>query len=96
MHRTEIQSLEEILKDYVKKMKFEKKFQEIALVRSWEEVVGKALAAHTTKIYINKGILFVFLNSSVVRNELSMLKQPLIEKLNEKAGGNIIYDIIFR
>jgi predicted nucleic acid-binding Zn ribbon protein len=66
------------------------------VINSWEEVVGKAISSRTSKMYIKDHILFVHLNSSVVRNELLMLKQALKEKLNEKAGSEVIKDIVLR
>jgi hypothetical protein len=38
----------------------------------------------------------VHLNSSVVRNELLMLRQELMEKLNQKAGTEVIRDIVLK
>jgi hypothetical protein len=40
--------------------------------------------------------LYVHLNSSVARNELLMLKEALKEKLNERAGKEVIKDIVLR
>ena len=66
------------------------------MINSWEEIVGKAISSRTTKIYIKDHILYVHLNSSVVRNELLMLREALKEKLNEKAGTEVIKDIVLR
>ena len=52
------------------------KLNETAVINSWEEIVGKAISSRTSKIYINDHILYVHLNSSVVRNELLMLRRP--------------------
>ncbi|MCX6333768.1 MAG: DciA family protein [Bacteroidia bacterium] len=41
-------------------------------------------------------VLYVHLSSSVVRNELLMLRQALKEKLNEKAGIEVIKDIVLK
>jgi predicted nucleic acid-binding Zn ribbon protein len=96
MRRSKTITLAEALKDYVKEMKLDVKLSEVGVINSWEEVVGKAISSRTSKIYIKDHILFVHLNSSVVRNELLMLKQALKEKLNEKAGSEVIKDIVLR
>jgi predicted nucleic acid-binding Zn ribbon protein len=96
MRRSKTITLAEALKDYIKEMNLEGKLSEVGLINSWEEVVGKAISSRTSKIYIKDHILFVHLNSSVVRNELLMLKQALKEKLNEKAGSDVIKDIVLR
>lgn len=96
MRRNKTISLAEAVKDYIKEMNLEGKLNEINLIDSWEYTVGKAISSRTTKIYIKDHILYVHLNSSVVRNELLMLRQVLKEKLNEKAGTDVIKDIVFR
>jgi predicted nucleic acid-binding Zn ribbon protein len=96
MRRSKTISLAEAIKDYVKEMNMEGKLNEVGLINSWEEVVGKAIASRTLNIYIKDHVLYVHLNSSVVRNELLMLRQVLIEKLNQKAGTEVIIEIVFR
>jgi predicted nucleic acid-binding Zn ribbon protein len=96
MRRSKTISLGEALKDYIKEMNFGDKLSEAGVINSWEEIVGKAISSRTSRIYFKDHILFVHLNSSVVRNELLMLRQAIKEKLNEKAGSEIVRDIIFR
>jgi len=96
MRRSKTISLAEALKDYVREMNLEGKLREVGLINSWEDIVGKAISSRTSKIYIKDHILYVHLNSSVVRNELLMLRQALKEKLNENAGSEVIKDIVFR
>ncbi|NLN30914.1 MAG: DUF721 domain-containing protein [Bacteroidales bacterium] len=96
MRRSKTISLAEAIQDYIKAMKLDKGLGETALIGSWEEVTGKAIASRTKKLYIRDGILYVYLSSSVVRNELMMLRQELMKKLNRKAGSEIIRDIVLR
>jgi len=96
MRRSKTISLAEAMKDYIKEMHLEGKLNEIGVINSWEETVGKAIASRTSKIFIKDQVLYVHLNSSVVRNELLMLRQALKEKINEKAGDEVIKDIVLR
>jgi len=96
MRRSKTISLAEAIDDYLKEMKLDKGLSEVHLLNSWEEIVGKAIASRTRKIYIKDQILFVLLDSSVVRNELLMLRESLRNRLNEKAGGQIIKDIVLK
>jgi len=96
MRRSKTISLAEAVNDYIKEMNLGPKLSEIRVINSWEEIVGKAISSRTTKIYIKNHTLFVHLNSSVVRNELLMLREVLREKLNEKAGSEVIKDIVLR
>jgi predicted nucleic acid-binding Zn ribbon protein len=96
MRRSKTISLAEALDDYIKEMNLGGKLSEVAVINSWEEIVGKAISSRTTKIFIRDHVLFVHLSSSVVRNELLMLRESLREKLNKKAGSEVIKDIVLR
>jgi predicted nucleic acid-binding Zn ribbon protein len=96
MRRSKTISLAEAMKDYIREMNLEGKLQEVNLINSWEEVVGKAISSRTGKLYIRDRVLYVHINSSVARSELLMLKEALKEKLNERAGKEVIKDIVLR
>jgi predicted nucleic acid-binding Zn ribbon protein len=96
MRRSKTITLAEAVKDYLKEMKLEGKLSEVAVINSWEEIVGRAISSRTTKIYIKDNVLFVHLKSSVVRNELLMLREELREKLNQKAGSEVVKEIVLR
>ena len=96
MRRSKTISIAEAMKDYLKAMNLEGKLLEVNLINSWEDTVGKAISSRTSRIYIKDKILYVHLSSSVVRNELLMLREALRDKLNEKAGSEIIKEIVLR
>lgn len=96
MRRSKTISLAEALQDYINEMKLGDKLSEVDLINSWEEVVGRAISSRTKKIFIKDHILYVQLSSSVVRNELLMLRNALRDKLNEKAGREVIKDIVLK
>ena len=96
MRRSKTISLAEAVNDYIREMNLGGKLSEVAVINSWEEIVGKAISSRTSKIFIRDHILYVHLNSSVVRNELLMLREALKEQLNKKAGSEVIRDIVLR
>jgi predicted nucleic acid-binding Zn ribbon protein len=96
MRRSKTISLAEAVNDYIKEMNLGGKLSEVSVIGSWEEIVGKAISSRTTKIYIKDHVLYVHLSSSVVRNELLMLREALKERLNKKAGSEVIKDIVLR
>jgi predicted nucleic acid-binding Zn ribbon protein len=96
MRRSKTISLAEAINDFIKEMNLGDKLSEAGIINSWEETVGKAISSRTTRIYIKDHILYVHLSSSVVRNELLMLREELKEKLNRQAGSEVIKEIILR
>lgn len=96
MRRSKTISLAEALQDYIAEMKIGSKLKEAGAVASWESIVGKAIASRTTRIYIKDTVLYVHLNSSVVRNELLMIREAIRERINREAGSLILTDIVLR
>lgn len=96
MRRSKTISLAEAIDDFIREMNLGEKLAETGLINSWEELVGRAISSRTTKLYIKDHVLYVHLNSSVVRNELLMLREALREKLNRKAGKELIKEIVLR
>jgi hypothetical protein len=96
MRRSKTISLAEAIGDYISEMNLGDKLSEAGIINSWEETVGRAISSRTKKIYIRDHVLYVHLNSSVVRNELLMLREALREKLNKNAGKEVIREIVLR
>jgi predicted nucleic acid-binding Zn ribbon protein len=96
MRRSNTQSLSEVLRDYVKGTSIEKKLKEVDIVQSWEELLGKTIAHYTKSISLKSKILYLEINSSVVKNELFMMREEIRRKLNERAGEELVDKIIFK
>jgi predicted nucleic acid-binding Zn ribbon protein len=96
MRRNKTQSLAEVMIDYIKEMNLGKKLKEVDILDSWDDIVGKAISSRTSKVFIKDSVLYVNLKSSIVRNELMMIKEALKEKINERSGEEVIKDIVFR
>ncbi|UCG27165.1 MAG: DUF721 domain-containing protein [Bacteroidales bacterium] len=96
MRRSNTQKLKEVIKEYIRETNIEDKLKETRLINSWEKVVGKEIARRTDKIYIKKNKLFVYFNSSVVRNELLLHRETIRKNLNALVGEEIIGEIVIR
>ncbi|UKT64105.1 DUF721 domain-containing protein [Pedobacter mucosus] len=87
------------MKDAVSKMldvyRLRKKFDETSIVAIWPEIMGTAIANRTTQIYIHDKKLFIRIESSVIKNELLMVRQGIIQKLNDHAGSEVIKEMVF-
>lgn len=72
------------------------KLDEVKVAESWEKVVGGIIGRNTTNIQVRNKILYVKLNSSVLRSELHMAKSKIVKSLNEEVGKDVINDIVLR
>ena len=95
MKRTNTVSIAKVLHEVISEYKIGDKLKESRIIAAWPEVLGP-LARPTDQLYIKNKTLFAKLSSSVICNELHMMRSMLVRCLNEKAGEEVITDIIFR
>lgn len=96
MRRTEMQSLGSVIKEYLKENNFDRKLAEVEIIGSWEDIIGKQIARATSTIFIKDGTLHLHLKSSIVRNELLMMRSDIIRAINQRAGFEIVKSIILK
>ncbi len=89
-------SLKEVIQQFKKAYGIERKLDEAELMNSWDGIVGKTIVKHTSNLSIKNEVLFVSIDSSVIRNELMMSKSKLLNALNNTVGKKVIKDIVFR
>ncbi len=96
MRKRQAMSIGDILRQVMREEGLESPLQQQRLLAAWPEVIGPAMAAYTTDLFIKNQTLVVQVSSSVLRQELYMAKQILIRNLNQKAGAQVITEIVFR
>ena len=96
MKRQNTMTIGESLSLWIDSSNMRTRFDEKHLISAWAPTVGDYIASKTSNIYIKNRVLFVSIDSSVVRNELMLAKSMLLKKLNESCNSNLVDDIIFR
>jgi len=96
MRRHNTQKFGEVLKEVLQNQHLDTKLYEMQLIESWEKVLGATVKKYTTDIYIYNQKLYVKLSSSILRNDLLLSREKLIQALNKQVGVPVISDIIFR
>lgn len=79
-----------------KEEKLDEKYSIFAIRNAWEDIVGKTVAKHTTQINYAQGILFVSIDSPIIRNETSYVKEAIIEKVNKYVGKRLIKELVLK
>lgn len=89
-------SIQEILNKILDSPELRQGVRETRVLKAWTSLLGPMAEKITKNIYIKGGVLYVSLNSSVIRNDLLMHKSKIIESLNKEAGAKVISDIVLR
>lgn len=96
MERRQEKKIGQLLEEFARANNLEQGLAEYRVTKSWHELLGKTVSNATKSLVIKNRILFVKLHSSVLRNELALIKEDLIRRLNESAGSGIIDDIVLK
>lgn len=96
MKRYDTQILSKVLEKYFDENPvLSEKLAEVRLMDSWEKVLGTMVMRYTGQLFIKNKCLYVKLNSAVVKNELMMCRERIIQNLNKEAGREVIYNMVF-
>jgi predicted nucleic acid-binding Zn ribbon protein len=95
MRKTNDKSLKEAIEQMLNVYKIKRRYDETAVVAAWPDLVGKSVANRTKELFIRERKLFLRIESSVIKNELMMMRTQIIEKINNEAKSNLVEEIIF-
>jgi hypothetical protein len=89
-------SVGEILKQIISTNKLQSGIDQIAIAEAWKDNMGNGVQRYTQQINFKNQTLYVQLNSSVLREELSYNTSKIINVMNEALGKDLISEIVFR
>lgn len=92
----ESSSMKDAVNSFLKASGLEDEYVEKKVLGNWENIVGKPIALRTDKLRIENKILYITLNSAVMRDELFQQKSKIIQLINEEAGLEMINDVYLR
>lgn len=81
LRRKEAVGMEQLVHDFIREMKISSGINRQRAAEAWNIVSGAA--RYTLDVALDKGILYVTLNSSMARNQLYFQRDLLRSKVNE-------------
>ncbi len=75
---------------------YQDQLDELEIIKIYEGLVGKMFANHTQKIGFKNKILYVKLDSASLKQELSYVKEGLVEKINRTMGRGVVDKIVVK
>lgn len=85
-----------ILNATLRRLGLEKRIKECAILSFWNEAVGESIALHTRPLKVYDGKMTVLVESPSWTQELTFLKNRIMERLNKGIGKEVIKDIYFK
>ena len=88
--------LKKVLEMMIEDMGYSDKIKETKVLEALPEILGQGIMRKVDRFYIYESKLFLKINSAPMKNELFLMKDAIVEKLNQIIDEDIIVDIIFR
>lgn len=88
--------LRQVLQDWLQKEERKDGYLEARIAGLWKELMGPAVDRHTKRVRFRDGVLTVQLDSSVLREELSMGKERILQLLNARLKESPIERVILQ
>ena len=76
-------------------MDMDETVQEMEVKRVYNEIVGDLISRLTRKVKFSKGTLTVVLASAALKQELTMRRSSLTDRINDALGHVVVTKIIF-
>jgi predicted nucleic acid-binding Zn ribbon protein len=95
MRKTNDKTLKDAIEQMMQVYKIKRKFDETGIAALWPDLVGKSVANRTKELFIRDKKLFLRLESSVIKNELMLVRTQIVANINERSGSDLVEDIIF-
>ena len=89
-------NLSDALKEFVSENNLQKGLDKVNVEHAWEDMMGNGVNNYTNSVKLNGDTLYVELNSSVLREELSYGKEKIIAMLNESLGKDLVKKLVLR
>jgi len=76
--------------------KLSKGLNQYTIEQIWRSTFGDLISSYTTRVHFSKGVLTVYITSSSLKEELSMTKDKVVERLNQNLKYNKVEKLIVR
>jgi hypothetical protein len=89
-------SIGDVLKEIIQSNKLQPGMDQVSVKEAWVSLMGNGVNSYTKNVTLKGSTLYVELNSSVLREELSHGKSKIIAMINEELRRDIVKDVILR
>ena len=88
-----MEQLKKVLKKTIENSGFKNAILQENAVSAWSDVVGKNISEISKATSVDRGVLFIKVESAAWKQELYMQKNEIINKINKKIGSQAIKEI---
>ena len=92
--RGELKNISKVIEEVFSQKQIRIGIDNIKVQDAWKKTMGKNIQKYTIKVVYKKGILYIKLKSSVLKEELKYEKLKVIKLINTELGKEYIKDLV--
>ena len=85
--------LKDWLKIFVHSPQLRDKLFQTRIEKVWAEMMGPVIKGYTRKIRLDNQVLYLTIDSASLKSELTIMKESIRTRLNEKLGEEFIKEV---
>ena len=93
--RGEIKNISKVLEDVISQKHFKVGIDNLRVQEAWVKTMGNNIQKYTYSVKFKKGILYIKLKSSVLKEELIFEKNKVITLINKELGKEYVKELVF-
>lgn len=95
MRKSNTEKIGNLIQQFLREEGLETPYNQFKLMKALEEILGHGISRYIGNTYVRNQTLFVEMRSPVLKQELTMKRTKLTQRLNAQVGTQVIADIRF-
>ena len=92
--RGQIKNISKVLEDVISQKHFKVGIDNLRVQEAWVKTMGDNIQKYTYSVKFKKGILYIKLKSSVLKEELIFEKNKVITLINKELGKEYVKELV--
>ena len=93
MFRREVKSINDLLNMYLRHEGLETPLLQKRAIDAWDNLMGEMITRYTGEKFIKNQTLYVKIINPALRQDLSMMKTRIVQRINQAVGSQVITEI---
>ena len=93
MFRREVKSINDLLNMYLRHEGLETPLLQKRAIDAWDNLMGEMITRYTGEKFIKNQTLYVKIINPALRQDLSMMKTRIVQRINQAVGSLVITDV---
>ena len=93
MFRREVKSISDLLNMYLRHEGLETPLLQKRAIDAWDALMGPTIVGYTGAKFIKNQTMFVKITNPALRQDLSMMRTRIVQRINGAVGSQVIADI---